>query len=168
MPESRNIFIYFLSYRKRTLRTVNEIVDALEDEESDYEEIDDSDLDKDYVAESSSDDEDFPMSSRTTKCSAKDADACGDNYNMDAGDDIDKVQPVAGPSTKVVQSRDCDVFKVPRVAGKVCIYMDPPEEQEDAVTDIDVGKEGCLKKIWQRMILINLIFYRLKKLYFYK
>ena len=114
---------------------MNDIVDALE--ESDYD--DDSDLDKDYEAESSDeDDEDFPMP-RPTKRNAIVADAGDDNDN------------VAGPSkrpAKVV--RDRDIFQLRRpAAGEVLVYMDPPEEQKDAITDIDSGKEGCLKKIWK-------------------
>ena len=117
------IFIYFFDfYRTRQLKTVNQIVDALEELISDgeEEEVYDSDVDKDYVDtneyhESSSDDEPAASSSKPT---AK------------------RSRPPAHART----SKGREVFHARKPQGEVLVFLNPPDEKADGDTDFDSGK----------------------------
>lgn len=111
------------------MRTVNQIVDALESINSDVdeeeEEVDDSDLDADYVDpggdhEASSEDE--PVAG-PSQAPAK--------------------PPAKRPATKRPRlskaARRREVFPVGRPNGEVLVFVDPPVEKADGNTDVDSG-----------------------------
>lgn len=115
------IYFYFL-YRKRPLRTVNQIVDALEElDTEEEEEVDDSDLDRDYVDaggdnESSSDDEPVASSSKSPA----------------------KRVRLHARASNAANGRE--VFQARSPQREVLIFMDPPVEKADGDTDVDSGK----------------------------